>query len=685
MEVNKKAIQIKQLYDNVKTSQRHKWQQSSERAFNFYLGNQLTVEEVEALKAKKMPTFILNKITPQIELMMYFLTARNPRWQAVGMDETDSEQAEIHAKMAQYVWKISNGQTQLQSCVRDSLTKSIGWMKVGIDPDLDDGLGEVVIETEDPWNILVDPHSRDPFFRDASYMMIFKDMTVERAAIEFPQFSESELMQMAQNDRDLPINNWNSPVPFHSLDVDDEFNSKGEHNQFIKYYELYERRRIKYVNVFANIENNVVNYVMPEKDWKALAKREETLPVEEQAILPYVVEVIEFYKKKVFRTECLGYAITEKDTQMPGSNYPIVPLCYRHTGNPYPMSAAMDLVGKQEEINKSHQIMIHHANLSSAPRWLAEEGMVTDADSFEQKSSTPGAVLTYNPGSDGRAPTPVQPLPLNSAFYQIARDGVQDMEYISGMSHYMMGQGDRSGREPYRGLLAQDDFGTRRVRGFATNVLNEFLGIVGTVIDDFAKELYRTEKVINIANPDDPELIERQVVNQITEEGVTKFFNDRSTKYNIMFVGGSTLLVNRWAELEEMLNLYQQGIVDKTSVLMKTDIGNKKAIMQKMDELGQAMGQIQQLQEQIDTLEKNNEILERQVVNTRISAKVADANIDINAEKEAFISKLKEILRDAGNSAERKKIEIEKLIAELENEKIEMSNTRKQDNNTTKD
>jgi hypothetical protein len=233
-----------------------------------------------------------------------------------------------------------------------------------------------------------------------------------------------------------------------------------------------------------------------------------------------------------------------------------------------------------------------------------------------------------------------------------------------------MGQGDRSGREPYRGLLAQDDFGTRRVRGFATNVLNEFMNILGKTVDNFAKELYTAEKVIHVANPDDPELIERFVVNPVTEEDAQEFFNEKSTKYNIMFVGGSTLLVNRWAELEQMLELYQQNIVDKTSVLMKTDIGNKKAIMQKMDEINQLQGMVQQAQEQIDELQKNNEILERQIVNTRISAKVSEANIDINAEKEAFISKLKDILQDAGNSAERKKIEIEKLIAELENEKI---------------
>ena len=108
---------------------------------------------------------------------------------------------------------------------------------------------------------------------------------------------------------------------------------------------------------------------------------------------------------------------------------------------------------------------------------------------------------------------------------------------------------------------------------------------------------------------------------------------------------------------------------------MKTDIGNKKAIMQKMDEIIQLQGALEQAQEMIDSLQKNNEILERQIVNTRISAKVSDANVDINSEKEAFIMKLRQILQDAQGSAERKRIEIEKLIAEMENEMGRKNNT----------
>ena len=667
-EIDKKAMQILRLYDNIDAnSDRASWIEQSEKAFNFFLGKQLTEEELKELKDKKMPSFIVNKTTPQIELMQYFLTSRNPRWQAVGFDETDSAQSEIHAKLAQYIWKINRGQTIFAQTVRDSLSKGVGYIKIGVDPDLDDGMGEVSVESEDPWNVAVDPHSRDPFFSDASWIMIAKDMTIEKAMYEFPEINKDEFLTIGMNNRDLPMNNYQGDFPVHGREVSDSYDSESYMNEFIKYFEFYEKRKVPYVNVFLKIEGEIKNFVITEKEFNKIIREEKKAGTSKFA--ESIVDEIRFNKKKVFKTECIGTKIIAKEIQMPGEYYPIIPLCYRHTGTPFPSSVAMDLVGKQEEVNKSHQIMIHHANLSSVPRWLAESGQITDIEEFQSNSSVPGKVLEYNPNTEGKPPTNVQPSPLNNAFYTISEKGVRDMEYISGMSSYTMGQGDRSGRETYRGMLAQDDFGTRRVRGFANNSVNEFLGIVGVVIDDFARELYQTEKIFHVANPDDPELIERKVINPVTEEGIANFKNKKKTRYNIVFIGGSTLLVNRWAELEEMIDLYEKGIVGKTDVLMKTDLGNKKAIMERMDEINQAMGQIQQLQEEVEKLAKNNEVLERQLVNARISSKVSDANIDLNAEKQSFVAKLREILSVAGNDAERKKIEIEKLISELEQEK----------------
>ena len=72
-------------------------------------------------------------------------------------------------------------------------------------------------------------------------------------------------------------------------------------------------------------------------------------------------------------------------------DYPIVPFHYKWTGTPFPMSAVAPLIGKQRELNKSHQIMLHNANLASNLRWMYEEGSVPEEE-WEQYSSSAGSI-----------------------------------------------------------------------------------------------------------------------------------------------------------------------------------------------------------------------------------------------------------------------------------------------------
>ena len=89
-------------------------------------------------------------------------------------------------------------------------------------------------------------------------------------------------------------------------------------------------------------------------------------------------------------------------------DYPIVPFHYKWTGTPFPISAVSPLVGKQREINKSHQLMVHNASLGSSLRWMYEEGSV-DTDYWEKYASSPGALLPIRPGA--APPQAIQPAP----------------------------------------------------------------------------------------------------------------------------------------------------------------------------------------------------------------------------------------------------------------------------------
>ena len=116
-----KAQVNKQLWDRANTSNRSKWQSTSQKAYDFYLDEQLTKEEKESLEESGMPTFTINRITPIVEIMKYFVTANNPRWKAVGVTGDDVDVAQVHSDIADYCWYNSNGDSIYAQVIQASL------------------------------------------------------------------------------------------------------------------------------------------------------------------------------------------------------------------------------------------------------------------------------------------------------------------------------------------------------------------------------------------------------------------------------------------------------------------------------------------------------------------------------------------------------------------------------------
>ena len=69
-----------------------------------------------------------------------------------------------------------------------NLVTGLGYMLVTVDKDADNGMGEVIIEQPDPFDIYVDPKARDLLFRDASFVLIRKVLPKTHIMELFPEF-----------------------------------------------------------------------------------------------------------------------------------------------------------------------------------------------------------------------------------------------------------------------------------------------------------------------------------------------------------------------------------------------------------------------------------------------------------------------------------------------------------------
>jgi len=469
-----RADVIKTLWEKTNNLHRQRWQGLSQEGYDFYLGEQLTSTERSDIEEAGMPTFIINRILPIIEIMRYFVTANNPKWKAVGAEGSDVDVAQVHSDIADYCWGLSNGKSLYGQVALDSLTKGIGYFLVDIDRDADMGMGEVSFSRVDPYDVYVDPSSRDFLFRDASYIMVRKLLARTQLIKMMPDHERKikaasnmgQVSQYSMADR----SDAQSILP---EDITLGISLDGEDDDLLDYYECYEKIKVPFVTAFMKIpvtpaqsseidkemqvkqqefqDEMSVQYAEKQQKIKeqlanaeiieeraeleldkaekemmeAVEKNQQMLMSQAQELKTQVEQVvmsadefnsikdhpetkeniidsIPFYRVRIKLT-CTVSDQFLYEYEMPFEHYPIVPFPYLYTGVPYPMSAVMPLVGKQREINKAHQIMIHNANLSSNMRWLYEEGSV-DEEEWEQYSTAPGALLKYRQDSQSLNP-----------------------------------------------------------------------------------------------------------------------------------------------------------------------------------------------------------------------------------------------------------------------------------------
>ena len=758
MAKKKRADMVRQLFDYTNNFTREQWQNVNQEGYDFAHDEQLKETEVASLREQGMPTFTINRILPVVEMLNYYATANNPRWQAVGVEGSDTDVAAVFSDIADYIWGRSDGDTLYSNAVNDSITKSIGYLMVEIDKDADNGMGEVKIGQPEPFDIYVDEKSRDIMFRDASYIMIRKVLPKSHLIKLFPdqkrkidKSSSDENMNFSYTRR--PIGTGDQKTFLYDDDTMDDMGitPEGEQEPLVEFFEVYEYIKIAYMNVFYRVppspeelraiqqqvqvrmkemqsemevqlmeqqqqmeqavaegkmiperyelemqkaqdmmqqqlqaaeqeymselqaaQSRIENRVISEKEYKVLLK-DKTFAVN-------IVDAVKFYGVRIRQCCVAGdqllyeYILPENVTE-----YPIVPFHYKWTGTPFPISAVSPLIGKQKEINKSHQIMVHNASLGSSLRWMFEEGSI-DAEMWEKYSSAPGALLPVRPGTE--RPTPVMPAPLSNAFFSIVQEGKQDMEYLAGIYSSMQGDTQQQ-HETFRGMLALDEYGTRRVKQWMKNSIEPALKQLGTVVMQYSQAIYSANKRFRIVQPsalqEDREVeINIPIFNDMGE-AISKSMDYSAAKFDVRIISGSTLPINRWAYLAELKELLQLGVVDDLAVLAETDIKKKDLIAKRKSLYSQLQGQLQQLQEALKDKEGTIETLERQLVQAGIKGKVMQAEMEITKQKEEVKGDTKDAYRQTeaeqkllqnvmGNEAATKKKEMQLEIQKARNQ-----------------
>jgi hypothetical protein len=600
------------------------WDVEAREAIDFFLGNHYTQDESNALRAVGQADFIIDRVYAAVEKLKSLLTSRSPKFSAIGREDSDNRLASVWRTILEYIWDISDGDTQFKHTIHDYATSGLGYFYAYIDPEADYGRGEVKFTYIDPFRVYVDPSTRDRYFGDASGMILSTILTQDQLINLYPQLEEHlENIDTYANEDDYPNSSKrNSSITF-TPDV-----VSGNRALDIDRYRVLERfTKVKVPFYRLYNKENGEETVLDEKDYSLFIEKNGL------AIEAGLIDVIEVKQTRIKVSATIGNVLLYENI-LNTDIYPIIPVPNIWTNTPYPKSDISKVKDSQRLLNKLFSLTLSHAQASAGLKLLVPEGSVDDLGQLEQDWANPNAVISYNPEFG----TPHFPAPQSLAgeFYALIDRVEHYIDLSFGVPELMQGFKDGA-HSTVRGTSMLAEMGETRGKAKLRDIEGS-LNRLGRVIYNLAKGHYSFQKTFRIV----------QANNDLTEFTVNQLYEDKSKdiasihnditigQYDLKIISGSTLPSNRVAEYNMYLEAYKLGLVDDVEVLKKTEIFDKEGVLKRKGAMMQAQGQIQQLQEKIKELTGDLQTAQRENVHSKKQV-----------EAQKFKSQLKEVLTDA--------------------------------------
>lgn len=192
----------------------------SERDRDYYDGYQLTPEEVKALRARKQPPLVINRIKRKVDAMVGIEQRGRSDPRALPRTPLDEQSANVATKALVFVDDQTRFDLKKSLAFENLLVEGYGGVEVIVDQKR--GRFDVTINRLRWEEIFFDPYSREKDFSDASYLGCMKWMALDKAiALYGEQFREilegsAASAQDGQTFEDRPHDNknfrWGDPT-----------------------------------------------------------------------------------------------------------------------------------------------------------------------------------------------------------------------------------------------------------------------------------------------------------------------------------------------------------------------------------------------------------------------------------------------------------------------------------------
>ena len=124
MKYDPRALINKELFKRYRDA-RDSWDVQARKDLDFYLGNHFTTDESDELQSRNQADIPMDRISPAVEKLISFMTARPPVFTALPRESSDAKMAKVWQTILGSVWESSDGDSNIKQALHDFATVGI--------------------------------------------------------------------------------------------------------------------------------------------------------------------------------------------------------------------------------------------------------------------------------------------------------------------------------------------------------------------------------------------------------------------------------------------------------------------------------------------------------------------------------------------------------------------------------
>lgn len=492
-----------------------------DRWYRLYSGQQW-----EGPRPEWRSTPVVNFIFSTIETILPIMTDNNPQINVVPKNRSSMQTSFLMGTIMEMIWQKQRMGIKLPETIKNALKYGTGIQKVWWNPKLADGLGDVAISVVDPRHFYPSPGAKS--IEDASYVVFAANVPLDTVLRDFPEAKGRIVGGI-----------WDEDLSVHKTSTSQRADS----------------------GVFLGPTSNTAGTDVTNNTGSTQG-RDGTMSRDQ------LVTFIEWWHKddndQTWVTIMANGILLKHDKNPFNHNkFPFVKYVdYLIPSMFWGMGEVQQLEKLQESINQ------RRAQTTDILRLTGNPPFVADADSgVNPKAMTnrPASIIFKNRGSEVKWLTPPQ---LPAALFEIQELDKQDFDAISGVLDVTQGRRP-TGIEAASAIAELQEAAQTRIR-FKVRLMEEAMKELGEMMLSLVQQFYTEERTIRIKGPSNGGYefvqINQETINPATQQP-TRINDVTIGEFDVEIGVGSTMPVNKTRRADQMIELFQLGVVDKRAVL----------------------------------------------------------------------------------------------------------------------